>query len=238
MQIYTKENYEKISQNTASFIITVMKENVGGLFCFAGGDTPVLTLKLLAEEHQVGNINLHDYYYIELDEWIGLDENDEGSCISYLNEHLFSPAKIPKSNIHVFNAKSEDLESECQSANNYIEKHDGITLSLLGVGVNGHVGFNEPGTDFTLDTHIVELQNETKIIGQKYFNQEYDLDLGITLGIGQLLSSKYVLIMANGESKKTAISHLLSDNNPTVDWPVTAFKTSKNVYLFLDENLV
>src|SRR5699024_3573842 len=123
----SQNSYERISKEAAQQVVQIMKEHPGGLFCFAGGDTPILTLELLVDEHRRGSINLQDYYYIELDEWVGLGENDQGSCISYLNEYLFIPADIPNSNIHVFNAKADDLTKECVLANAYIKNHEQIT---------------------------------------------------------------------------------------------------------------
>lgn len=238
MKLTAIKDYASMSNEAASLIIQVMQENEGGLFCFAGGDTPVGTLEELVQAHKKGVINLHKYHYVELDEWVGLGEEDEGSCIHYLNRYLFQPAKIPQGNYHVFNAKSDDLVEECQRADEYIEEHGGLTLALLGVGVNGHLGFNEPGVDFEQTAHIVELQGNTKEVGQKYFDGSYKIDKGITLGISQLVASKYLLLLANGKTKKQAIGQLMNSGQADNEWPVTVVREHSNSYAFIEDDLL
>lgn len=230
------ESYEELSIVASDKIIEVMKMYPKSLFCFAGGDTPVRTLELLVQAHHKNEINLCEAYYIGLDEWVGLDEFHEGSCLAYMNKNLFIPANISKDHIHFFNAKSEDLERECTLANDYITKHKGITLSLLGVGVNGHLGFNEPGTSFESLAHIVDLNEITKKVGEKYFKHETKINKGITLGIKQLLESNYLILEANGKTKKKAIEKFMKSET-TVDWPVTALRYHKNCTVVLNEVL-
>lgn len=227
------KNYEELSQAASELIIKVLKENPHSLYCFAGGDTPVGTLELLVKAHKEKEINLSDAYYIGLDEWVGLDSFNEGSCLSYMKRNLFDPANIPKEQVHFFNATSEDLEKECNLADEYIKKHGGITLSLLGVGVNGHLGFNEPGTSFESLAHIVDLNDITKKVGQKYFEQDVMISQGITLGIKQLLESKYLILEASGETKKEAVKKLM-ESKITEDWPVTALRLHTNCTVVLD----
>ncbi|MBM6613582.1 glucosamine-6-phosphate deaminase [Desemzia sp. RIT804] len=238
MELTAVKDYASMSKEAASLIIKVMQEHEGGLFCFAGGDTPVGTLKELVQAHKNGNIDLHKYHYVELDEWVGLGEEDEGSCIQYLNRYLFKPAEIPQKNCHIFNAKSENLAEECQRADEYIKKNDGLTLSLLGVGVNGHLGFNEPGVSFEQAAHVVDLQGNTKEVGKKYFNGSYVIDKGITLGINQLFASKYLILLANGETKKQAVEQLMKSDQADNKWPVTIVKEHSNSYAFIDDNLL
>lgn len=227
------ENYEELSQTTSEIIIKVMKKNPHSLYCFAGGDTPVRTLELLVQAHHEKKINLCKAYYIGLDEWVGLDDSHAGSCISYMKRNLFEPANIPKEQIHFFNAKSKNLEKECNLANEYIKKQGGIKLSLLGVGVNGHLGFNEPGTSFESLAHVVNLNEITQKVGEKYFEQDVTISQGITLGIKQILESQYLILEASGGTKKEAIKNLL-ENEITENWPVTALKLHKNCTVVLD----
>lgn len=238
IQLISVKDYEQMSEKASSIIIETMKENIGGLFCFAGGDTPVRTLEMLAEAHRAGQIDLHNYYYIELDEWVGLDQTNEGSCLSYLRRNLFEPAGVPEVNIHYFDSQADDLDKECKMANEYIERFGGITLSLLGVGVNGHIGFNEPGVDFTQKAHIVDLKPETITVGAKYFDEDVEISQGITLGMQQLLASDTVVLVANGASKKEAIQRLLDSEEPDRNWPVTAIKFHSNSFAVIEEQLL
>ena len=230
------KSYEELSKVTSDIIIEVIKKNPNSLFCFAGGDTPVRTLELLVEAHHEKKINLCEAYYIGLDEWEGLDEFHKGSCLAYMNKNLFNPANIPKERIHFFNAKSNNLENECTLVNNYIKKHKGITLSLLGVGVNGHLGFNEPGTSFESLAHVAELNETTKNIGRKYFEYDTNINKGITLGIKQILESKYLILEASGETKREAINKLM-ESKINLDWPVTALTLHGNCTVVLNKIL-
>jgi glucosamine-6-phosphate isomerase len=231
------KNYEEMSTAAAELIIEQFKKAPEGLYCFAAGDTPTRTLQLVVAAHLRGEIDVTKAYYIQLDEWVGLDSTNEGSCLSFLNRELFQPAAIPEERIHTFNALSDDLAQECRKANQFIQRHGGISLSLLGVGVNGHLGFNEPGVDFEKEAHVIDLQAITQEVGKKYFKEDTNRSQGITLGIKQLLASELLIIEANGTRKNEAIAKVL---NGKVDpsWPVTAIWKHSNAYLLLDEAAV
>lgn len=232
-----KKNYEEISQAAAQEIIAHVKKNPTGLYCFAGGDTPVRTLELLAEAHLSGDIDFSQASFIELDEWIGIDPENSGSCASYLNRHLFSKINIQKDQLHLFNPLSTNLKEECQSANRFIQKQGGISLVLLGIGENGHLGFNEPGTSLTAEAHLVALTASTKEVGKKYFADEKQFEQGISLGLGQLLRAEKMLIMASGPKKATAVQQILKGKT-TSEWPVTAIWQHASAYLLVDEAAV
>lgn len=227
------KNYEELSKVASEKVIEIMKVKPNSLYCFAGGDTPVRTLELLVKAHHEKRIDLRQAFYIGLDEWVGLDEFHKGSCLAYMKTNLFDPANVPDEQIHFFNAKSSDLETECQLSNSYIKDHNGITLSLVGVGVNGHLGFNEPGTSFETLAHVVDLNEITKKVGEKYFENNEILNKGITLGIKQLLESDYLILEASGETKKEAVKKLI-ENKVTTEWPVTALRLHKNCTVIID----
>lgn len=237
MYINMTKDYEEMSQKTAQFIIKTMQENPTGLYCFAGGDTPVRTLQLLTEAHQCGQIDLRKAYYIELDEWVGINQNNPGSCLSYLNQNLLKPAHIPLDHFHSFDSQAKDLNEQCQLANEYINKNNGLTLVLLGVGENGHLGFNEPGVCIDNQAHVIDLDKTTKVVGEKYFKTQEVLSQGITLGLQQLLSAQIVIIEANGVKKQIPIQKVI---NGEIDimCPVTVMNTHSNAYLFVDEAAV
>lgn len=236
-QLEVCDDYQELSQLAAKKIIEVMKEQPTGLYCFAGGDTPVMTLNLLVAAHQAGEIDLGTAHYIELDEWVGLDQTNPGSCLAYLQRELFEPAGVSLGQVHYFDALSDDLQGECQKANQVIAEAGGITLSLLGVGVNGHLGFNEPGVDFDGTAHVVELDESTQLVGQKYFSGEVDRSRGITLGIGQLIASKTLIIEASGTKKQAAIGKLLS-GEVTSEWPVTSVSYHPNCLVVVDKEVM
>ncbi|MGX7150019.1 glucosamine-6-phosphate deaminase [Enterococcus ureasiticus] len=233
------ENYDQLSKETADMIIEYIKNNPRGLYCFAGGDTPVGTLKLIAEEAKLGNLDLSQAHFIELDEWVGLDPSDSGSCASYLTKNLFTIANIKEEQIHTFNPLAENLQEECEKANQYITKFGGLSLTLLGVGVNGHLGFNEPGVSFENRAHIIDLDQTTQEVGKKYFAKSKNIDRskGITLGIKQLLNSDCLIVQASGARKKAAIKQLLK-GEITNQWPVTAIWKHKAPIVIIDKDVL
>lgn len=237
LNYFVTADHEAMSKQTAELIIKTLQKKTTGLYCFAGGDTPVRTLELLVEAHQQKKIDLSQAFYIELDEWVGLDPADSGSCRAYLERHLWEPAGVPVSQRHVFDPLADDLSVECQKADSFIIEHGGLTLSLLGVGVNGHLGFNEPGTSFASDSHVIDLDAVTQTVGQKYFTGDVKRDQGITLGIGQLLASEELLVIASGATKKDAIKTVLS-GDVTEDWPVTSIWKHNNPHLIVDRSVV
>lgn len=235
---YVMSDYEGLSQKTSQIIIDCIKNKPDGLYCFAGGDTPVRTLQLISEAAINEEIDLSQAKFIELDEWIGISPQNEGSCISYLKKNLFNLAGIKEEQVHIFNSLSTDLEKECQKANHFINENGGIELVLLGVGVNGHLGFNEPGISFENEAHVVSLDKTTKDVGKKYFSSDDTVEIsqGITLGIKQLLDSNHLIVQASGSSKNAAITNLLT-GKITNKWPVTSIWRHKRPILIVDTNV-
>lgn len=234
MKINVFENYEELSKEVSEFIIERVNNNKKMLLCFAGGDTPVLAYKNLVKAYEEGRVDFKDCKFVGLDEWVGLDENDLGSCKYLLYKEVFEPLKIKEENICFFDGKAKNLQKECKNMDMFIEKYGPIDLIVLGIGVNGHLGFNEPGVSFENYTHVVNLQDSTKVVGQKYFEDEKKLEKGITLGIRYILESDTPILIANGKKKSDAIKRLLEDEI-TENMPASALKLHNNSHIFLDK---
>lgn len=232
-------DYDEMSRITASRIIRHINENPTGLYCFAGGDTPVGTMRLIACAAREGLVDLAQAYFVELDEWVGVDERDPGSCISYLRRNLYEPAGIDETRVHRFDSTAADLEGECAAADEFVAVHGGISLALLGVGVNGHLGFNEPDSALDAAAHVVELTETTRTVGTKYFDSATPeahtaASQGITLGLAQLLGARELIIQANGAKKHDAIARVLKGVYDPA-WPVTCMWRHQNACLVVDE---
>jgi glucosamine-6-phosphate isomerase len=227
-------DYEGMSKLAAETIIEQVKNKPESLLCFAAGSTPTGTLKYLVEAAKRNEVDFSQCFIVGLDEFVGLSWEDEGSCYYYVREEFFSPLSISKDRIHFFKADSEDLEKECEETDCFIQEHGGIDVLLLGVGVNGHLGLNEPYVSLDLDSHVIELDATTKKVGQKYFSQETKLEQGITIGLKQVLESKTVVVIANGSLKKAAMSALFKG---TVDerFPVSCLNLHENCFVYVDK---
>jgi len=227
------KSYDELSEKAAKIIIEQVKKKPDSILCLAGGDTPVGTYNKMVEAAKNSEVDFSECRFVGLDEWVGLGEENEGSCISYLNRYVFNPLEIQKDHIVFFDAKSEDLNSELTRVNNFVSTYGPIDLSLLGVGVNGHLGFNEPYSSLENEAHLVDLDETTQEVGKKYFEGAKTVNQGISLGMKQLLDSKTVIVVANGSSKVEAIAALKSgeyDASKTV----SALNYHSNSYAILN----
>ncbi|WP_026692316.1 glucosamine-6-phosphate deaminase [Peribacillus kribbensis] len=227
------KSYDELSDRAVEKIIEQVQKKPDSLLCLAGGDTPIGTYERLVETAKSRKLDLSQCRFVGLDEWVGLGEESQGSCISYLNRLLFHPLDIQKEKIVFFDAKAKDLTSELTRVNEFIRSSGPIDLSLLGVGVNGHVGFNEPNASLENEAHIVELDDTTQEVGKKYFKGGSTTTQGITLGLKQLLDSKTVILIANGPSKSDAIEAFnKGEYNPAK--PVTVLNNHPNTFAILN----
>ena len=227
-------DYQSLSQATADLIKDYITKKPSSLVCIASGHTPVGVFQTLVKDVQSGGLDISKCVFLSLDEWVGIDPNDTGSCLSMLRRDFFEPLSIPDSQIEYFNVLTTDLEKECERINSLINKKGGLDVMLVGVGTNGHIGMNEPGTSFNSYAHVGDLAEETKTVGQKYFSKETMLSKGMTLGLKHLQEAKLPIVMASGE-KKAAIMGKAFSQQPTEQIPLTIIHLISQGYVMLDE---
>ena len=227
-------DYEALSRATADLIADYISRKPKALVCIASGHTPVGVFQNLIKDVQSKKLDLGQCTFLSLDEWVGIDPTDSGSCLSMLKKDFFDPLDIPHAQTEYFNVLERDLQKECDRINSLIERNGGLDIMLVGVGTNGHIGMNEPGTSFTSYAHIGDLAEETKTVGQKYFSKQTKLSKGMTLGLKHLQEAKLPIVMANGE-KKAAIMGKAFSEKPTEQIPVTIVQLIKQGFVMLDE---
>ena len=215
MQLNIYNDYETLSHHAADAIINLVKINPSAVLCLATGDSPRLAYKLMVKKVNEEQIDFSHCSFVALDEWVGVPPGNEGSCHYFLEANIFNPLKIAASNIYLFDALSNDLDDECRKMDNLVQDKGGIDLMLVGVGMNGHIGFNEPGESIDKYAHIVNLDATTQTVGQKYFKEPIELKQGITLGLKQFLESKKVIMMASGNKKAAIIKQALQSDIST-----------------------
>jgi glucosamine-6-phosphate isomerase len=209
MKLTIIKDYDAMSLRTAKFVTDLVKLKPGALICIAAGDTPKLTCEFVADIARKEHIDFSKCYFVSLDEWVGIPPENEGSCQFFLRNYLFSPLRISEQQIHLFDSMASDLIKECRDMDTIIKERGGIDLMIVGVGRNGHIGFNEPGIPFDEYSHVVELDETTQSVGQKYFREETKLTKGITLGLQHLMESKKAILIANGEKKAAVIKQAI-----------------------------
>ena len=221
-----------MSKRVADDLIALMANPSSKLICPASGDTPSGLFRELVERCRHQKADLSDWKFISLDEWAGMNGNTVGSCRDYLNRQLFQPLAIKDEQIFFFDG-TQELETQCRQAELFINKHRGIQVCILGLGLNGHVGMNEPGTPADSRAHVAAIAEETQQTGQKYFPGEQSLTHGITLGIGSISDAAHIMLLVSGK-KKSAIVKALVENAVTEAIPATLLKNHKDFRIYLD----
>jgi glucosamine-6-phosphate isomerase len=233
MKVNVFDSYDEMSAATADFVLDNLKRRPDLLLCIASGDTPTGTLKNLVRESQSGKADFSQAHFVGLDEWVGMDKSINGSCQHYIYSHFFDPLKISKDKIAFFDATSSDLASECKAIDQFLEIHGPIDLLIVGVGVNGHIGLNEPGTSFNTKCHVSQLAESTKAGAKKYFDDLKVLQKGITLGITHLMNAKTIVVIANGSKKANTIQQIIE--GPITEMvPGSILQKHPDCYFFLD----
>ena len=163
-----------------------------------------------------------------------MNGNDEGSCRFHLNNQLFNPLQIAEKQISFFDGRAKDLNEECDRIENFIKEHGGIDLAIVGLGMNGHVGMNEPGTSPSLHSHVAEIDSITQQVGQKYFKEKTALSKGITLGIANLMEARNVFLLVNGKKKAEIVKQVL-EGEISEQFPASFLRNHKNFSVYLDD---
>ena len=213
MQLKIFKDYTELSKATADIIIELVKRKPTAVVCLASGDTPRLTCQLLAERGLKENIDFSKFTFIGLDEWVGIPPTNEGSCRYFFESLLVKPLKLVPSQVHLFDAMSGTLQEECNRMDKVIAEKGGIDLIIVGIGMNGHIGFNEPGVSFDNYAHVIDLDEITISVGQKYFKDSVKLKQGITLGLKHLMNAGKALVIANGSKKAGVIKQAAQRGN-------------------------
>jgi len=228
------DNYSELSVKTAEQIATIILDKPDALLCFPAGDTSLGTFKHLIKLNKAGKISFKQCRIVGLDEWTNLGQMSNENCFSFLKKHLFDHIDFSIENLCFFNGESTELEKECIKTDEFIKKNGPIDMVLLGVGMNGHIGLNEPGTSFDLYSHKVNLDKVTKKVGQKYFSGDVKLNSGISLGLKSIMDAKTVILQLNGAIKANIAMRLI-DSEISPDFPASILKSHKNSFLLLDK---
>ena len=234
MNIVICENYEEMSKKACDLLVSCLQANPEGLISLPGGDTPLGLFREFTAAVNSGKVDISSASYVSLDEWVGLGMDDEGSCGHFNKVNLLDKLKKPFSNTHVINGVAKDVVNEKDRLNNFISAHGPLCVSVLGIGLNGHLGFNEEGVCFESDGHITALAETTRQVMKKYFGDRFNPKYGITQGLGQIMKASTVILLANGAHKADILRHAI--NGPVSnEVPATVLQKHPNVHIFMDE---
>ena len=237
MKVIVSDTYDEMSKAAAQKAVEILSGIAKPLVCIASGDTPTGMYKNFVRMNDSGEAKIADWNFVGLDEWVGMNQDDEGSCGYYLYHTLLEPLKKNKEDYVLFDGKSNDLEGECNRVISFISKKGTIDLAILGLGVNGHLGLNEPGASEDHLAHVSQLSESTKSVGQKYFTSGKELKRGITLGLATLMNAKTIFLMVNGAHKKPILNWVIN-GEITNQIPGSLLQKHRNCYVFADRSAV
>lgn len=227
-------SYEALSDFTADEWINIIKAYPEATICVASGDSPKLACELFCQKVKAQHIDVSKFFFVGLDEWVGLSPDIFGSCHNDFQKRLIQPLGLAPTQYHLFDALASDLQAECTQMDAVINSRGGIDLMIVGIGMNGHIGFNEPGVDIDLLSHIIELDATTLSVGQKYFKEKTVLKKGITLGLKHLMNAKKVFLLANSERKASVVQKAV-EGQINKNFPASIMQQHENGYILVDE---
>ncbi|NLZ39503.1 MAG: glucosamine-6-phosphate deaminase [Firmicutes bacterium] len=217
MRVYIVDDYEQMSVKAALIVagqITMKADSILGL---CTGSTPIGMYKELVKLHQQG-LDFSHVITFNLDEYWGLSPDNVQSYHYFMHENFFKHVNVKPENIHIPNGLAENVDDECIRYEEAIKQANGLDLQVLGIGRNGHIGFNEPSTVFIAETHLVELDADTINDNARFFPSREEVPTrAITMGIKTIMQAKKILLLANGEGKAHAIKEAVTGEiNPGV----------------------
>ena len=235
MRIYQVEDYAAMSRTTADIIATQITEKPDCVLGLATGSTPVGAYALLAERRLGGELSFERVRSVNLDEYYGLSPEHEQSYRHFMEKNLFGLVDIRPENTKVPNGLATDPVAECARYDRLIEDLGGIDLQLLGMGHNGHIGFNEPGPAFIPETHLVDLAESTVDANSRFFASRDEVPRqALTMGIRAIMQARRVLVIVSGGDKAEAVKKAFA--GPVVpDVPASILQLHRDVVLVADK---
>lgn len=209
VQLEVFESPEALAVSAAAWMLDVIEAKPDALCCFAAGFTQNHTYALFAERVKQRRVPVNRLRLIGLDEWVSLDGSDAGSCRAYIDEHIVGPLRLDAGQLLLFFDGKADPAAQCARTDSLLDRCGPIDLLVLGVGMNGHLGFNEPHVDPTLRAHLQPLTDSSVSAGQKYFQEARVLSEGLTLGLRDLFQARNILVQAVGAHKGPAVKAML-----------------------------
>ncbi|MBQ8954021.1 MAG: glucosamine-6-phosphate deaminase [Clostridia bacterium] len=233
-KIYLEDDYEAMSRRSAELLVDAVNAKPDALICLPAGNTAIRTYEILAEMSAAGKADLSKARFVALDEWLDLEDESE-NCDAFMRKHFYGPLNIPDDRVKRFDIHAADREKVCRDVDQYIFDHGGIDVMLLGVGMNGHLGLNEPNGDFSNYAKVVDLDPVTMNVGQKYFSGPTRLTRGITLGMHHIFDAKLVILQVTGAHKADIIERFIR-TAPTEELPVSVLKLIAHGVLVSDRD--
>jgi glucosamine-6-phosphate deaminase len=234
MNLIFVENYREMSDRASQIIGTLLKRKPDAVLGLATGSTPVGLYQNLIKMYQNKEISFSDVRTFNLDEYCGLPKEHPQTYRQFMWRNLFDYIDIKKENVHLPNGNADNLEQACIEYNGLLQQTQ-IDLQVLGIGSNGHIGFNEPGTPFEQETFIVRLAEKTRIDNQRFFASLSEVpQYAITMGIKNIMDTKRIILLASGKGKAVAVRNLV-EGKIGIEFPASVLKMHPHVTVIVDK---
>ncbi|RYG74381.1 glucosamine-6-phosphate deaminase [Lentibacillus lipolyticus] len=235
MEIIQTPNYDVMSQRACDLLIETVQQSERPVLGLATGSTPEGLYKQLIEQYESGKVTFKQATTFNLDEYVGLTADDPNSYRYYMDNKLFHHIDLPDDRAFLPKGDASNPEQECRTYETMIQNAGQVDLQVLGLGLNGHIGFNEPGTPFDSRTHVVELDETTRQANARFFASIDDVPTrAITMGINTIMESKKIVLLVSGEKKADAVKQLVN-GEVTEEFPASILQKHENVVLIGDE---
>lgn len=235
MKVIVVKDYQAMSDLGAEIIANTIKSNPSCTLGLATGSSPIGTYQNLVKEYQNKEISFKNVKTYNLDEYCGISRSHPQSYYYFMHENLFNHVDINEENVHIPMISNNNLEEDCKTYNNMLNDAT-IDLQLLGIGGNGHIGFNEPGTPFNQETFIVKLTDKTREDNKRFFNSIDEVPThAITMGISNIMKAKKILMLISGLNKADTVVKLLS-GEITTDFPASILNEHPDVTVIIDQD--
>ena len=236
IKVIVCENYEQMSEEGAKVIAAQLKAKPDSILGLATGSTPVGMYQCLQKMNKAGEISFKDVTSYNLDEYYPLAPTHDQSYRYFMNFNLFDHVDIDKNRTHVPNGLAKDPAEEGKAYDAAVAAAGGIDLQVLGLGQNGHIGFNEPEDELYADTHLTDLTDNTIEANARFFASKDDVPTqAITMGLATIMQAKQILVLASGANKHDVVKKMVSDDRITTQVPCTVLKAHKDVILICDK---
>lgn len=235
MNVIITKNYEELSKVAAKEMAEVIKNNPSAILGLATGGSPIGMYKELIRMNKDGEIDFSTVTTVNLDEYVGLSGEHPQSYRYFMNDNLFNHINIDKKNTYVPNGLAKDVEEECKNYDSKIAQLGGTDVQLLGIGNNGHIAFNEPDEALVSGTHLTNLTEDTIKANARFFDSIDEVPkTALTMGLGGIMKSKKIIVIASGESKAEAVKAMVNGKIST-NMPASMLQMHRDVVVIVDE---
>ncbi|MBZ4645461.1 MAG: glucosamine-6-phosphate isomerase [Clostridia bacterium] len=229
------KNYDEMSNIAADMVISQVRQKPDSVLGLATGSTPIGMYKKLIQMYKAGQADFSQVKTFNLDEYYKIDKDNPQSYNYYMHENFFKHVNINPQNIHIPNGSAENAKEECSNYDKMIEQSGGIDLQVLGIGVNGHIGFNEPATELNSKTHLTRLSIDTIRANARFFDSIDQVPTqAITVGMATILKAKKIILLISGKNKAEIMGKILN-GKITTNIPASLLQLHPDTTIIVDE---